>query len=87
MEYKIFLKIIMKNAACETEHEVRLKAVMKRGNFLCSLYVFHERGFILCSHFSIYFFSPLRMILSMESENAKLNNPQHFLDQCNGLFH
>lgn len=75
----------MKSKACETEHEVRLKAVMKRGNFLCSLHVFQERCFILHSHFSIYFFSPVRMILSMESENAKLNNPQHFLDQCNGL--
>lgn len=67
MEYKIFLRIIMKNTACETEHEVRLKAAMKRGNFLCSLHVFHERGFIFHSHFCIYFFSPLRTILSMES--------------------
>lgn len=87
MEYKIFLRIIMKNTACETEHEVRLKAVMKRGNFLSSLYVFHKRGFVLHSHFSIYFFSQLRMILSMESENAKLYNPHDFLDQCNGLCH
>lgn len=87
MEYKIFLRIIMKNTAFETEHEVRLKAVMKRGNFLCSLHDFHKRGFILHSHFSIYFFSPLRMILSMESENAKLDNPQDFLDQFNDLCH
>lgn len=78
MEYKIFLRIITRNTACETEHEVRLRTVMKRGNFLCSLHVFHERGFILHSHFSIYFLSPLRMIHSMESKNAKLYNPQHF---------
>lgn len=68
----------MRNTACETEHEVRLRAVMKRGNFLCSLHVFHERGFILHFHFSIYFFSPLRMIHGMESENAKLDNPLKF---------
>lgn len=56
MEYKIFLRIITKNTASETEDGVRLKAVRKRGNFLCLLHVFHERVFIFHSHFYIDFF-------------------------------
>lgn len=86
MEYKIFLRIIMKNTVCKTEHEVKLKAVMKRGNFICSLHLFSWNG--LYSPFHFYLSSSLHiecfLILKMKMQNLIVYSI--FSYQCNSLW-